>query len=172
MIVELLCLESIHEIEILTQFVFGLLQYAPEHVVNCLPKLLEEWFDLAEEADCAYAVAVAFNAMKPAIRVDLLADVMWNARGDRAKLFEEVQDFDQANFERESCAVQQRDLPICPLEQRQAVFVQFLNHLLVENLALSATLEVQQFLSLQETFGTDVLGWIGHFRRRTCGPPI
>jgi hypothetical protein len=81
------CLESIAKIEILTHFVFPLLQHAPKHVVNCLPKLLEEWFDLAEEADCACACAgvLEFSRVKPAVRVNLRADVMRSAKAGSVK---------------------------------------------------------------------------------------
>jgi hypothetical protein len=85
MIPESSCLESIAKIEILTHFVFPILQYAPEHVVNCLPKLLEEWFDLAEEADCAYAGALELSTVKPAVRVDLRTDVTRSAKAGSVK---------------------------------------------------------------------------------------
>jgi hypothetical protein len=135
--------ECLSEIWVPDQFMLSLLQYDPAIVVEHLPELFAQWFELAEDADCACALALAFALMPPDFRQQQLARVLSVNRPQ--DLLKEDDDVDTQMFESEG-HVQVRAIPVCPREKAFRIFVEFLKELVTEDPQLAAALEVQSFL--------------------------
>jgi hypothetical protein len=125
------------------QFMLSLLQYNPAIVVEHLPEFFAQWFELAEEADCACALALAFALIAPDFRQQQLARVLSEHRPQ--DLLTEEDDIDTQKYESEG-HVQARAIPVCPREKAVQLFVDFLNELVAEDPQLAAALDVQSFL--------------------------
>jgi hypothetical protein len=125
------------------QFMLSLLQYSPAIVVEHLPELFAQWFELADDADCACALALAFPLMAPDFRQQQLAQVL-GARGPR-DLISEEDDFDTQKFESEG-HVQARAIRVFTREKAVQLFVDFLNELVTQDPQLAAALDVLSFL--------------------------
>jgi hypothetical protein len=132
------------EVEAASQFVLSLLRCDAPFVWPRMRGLLEAWFEIADDADCACAVALAWGVMEEGEKAEMLRSVM---RMGIAEMLSRDDEQEIEEFENSTHAIQMRALPVLPREQVVALFVHFLSELEVADPEFCATMRVGEFLA-------------------------
>jgi hypothetical protein len=103
--------DMIEEFPILSQFILVVSRYDASLVMEGLMEVVMQWFDCADDSDCACALAMLWTVLDDGWKRGQLERLMCSFASLR-KLMEEVEDTDRIIFEKETNFVQGRSIEI------------------------------------------------------------